>query len=269
MIDVRHGDAMSQMLTIDFESVDLTLFSPPYEDCRTYGIGFSLEGQEWVKWVIKVIDRCVYVTKGLVACVVQGKTRNFRWSATPALLMARLHEGGYNLRVPPIFHRQGIPGSGGPDWFRNDYEYVVCVTRPGRLLWSDVTACGHPPKYPPGGDPTHRTKSGRRVRDSRKGGEVVEQHYTPPVLANPGNVISGKVGGGHMGSPLAHENEAPFPEWLAERFILSFCPPGGTVLDPMCGSGTTLAVAQRLGRNAIGIDIRESQVELTRRRLAG
>lgn len=92
--------------------------------------------------------------------------------------------------------------------------------------------------------------------------------YDPPTLADPGNVLSLKVGGGLMGSDLAHENEAPFPEGLPEFFIRSFCPPAGRVLDPWCGSGTTLAVAERIGRNGVGIDIRESQVELTRKRLA-
>ena len=70
-----------------------------------------------------------------------------------------------------------------------------------------------------------------------------------------------------MGHPLAHENEAPFPETLAEFFVRSFCQPGGLVLDPFCGSGTVLAVAKKHGRQAIGIDIRQSQVDLTRRRL--
>ena len=75
------------------------------------------------------------------------------------------------------------------------------------------------------------------------------------------------VGGGHLGSRLAHESEAPFPEKLAEYFIKTCCPPGGTVLDPWCGSGTTLAVAEKTGRKWIGIDIRESQVELSRERI--
>ncbi len=70
-----------------------------------------------------------------------------------------------------------------------------------------------------------------------------------------------------MGSPLAHENEAPFPESLAEFIIRSFGPEGGTVLDPFCGSGTTLAVAKRLGRKGIGIDVRQSQIDLTMRRI--
>jgi len=72
-----------------------------------------------------------------------------------------------------------------------------------------------------------------------------------------------------MGPSVAHEGEAPFPEDLVEFLIRSFCPPGGTVLDIFCGTGTTLAVAKRYGRNAIGIDIRESQIKLSRRRVAG
>jgi adenine-specific DNA-methyltransferase len=70
-----------------------------------------------------------------------------------------------------------------------------------------------------------------------------------------------------MGDPLCHENEAPFAEYLAEVIIRSFCPPGGIVADMYCGSGTTLAVAVGCGRRAIGCDIRESQVQLTRERL--
>ena len=70
-----------------------------------------------------------------------------------------------------------------------------------------------------------------------------------------------------LGHPIAHENEAPFPEKLAEFFIRSFCPPGGVVLDPFVGSGTTPAVAVMHGRNAIGIDIRQDQIDLSTRRI--
>jgi DNA modification methylase len=73
----------------------------------------------------------------------------------------------------------------------------------------------------------------------------------------------------YLGDCLCHENEAPFPEALAEFFVRSFCPPGGTVLDPFSGSGTTTAVALRHGRRAIGIDVRQSQIDLVAKRLAG
>jgi site-specific DNA-methyltransferase (adenine-specific) len=107
------------------------------------------------------------------------------------------------------------------------------------------------------------------------------------VLANPGNyievdfteteiawheqateAIKVNVGGGLMGHPLAHKNEAPFPQALAEWFIRSFCPPNGIVFDPFSGSGTTVAAALNLGRRAIGLDLRMNQCALGRERVA-
>lgn len=66
-------------------------------------------------------------------------------------------------------------------------------------------------------------------------------------------------------NPGAHF--APFPAALVERCIRCGCPPGGTVLDPFVGSGTTLLVAQQLGRKGIGIDLSPSYCEFARRRL--
>lgn len=278
------GDCLEVMREMPDDSVDLVFTSPPYEAARTYGIGFNLRGQDWVDWAVERYVECCRVSKGLVAWVVEGQTRQFQWSATPALLMADLHRAGVKLRKPPVYKRVGIPGSGGPDWFRNDYEFIVCST-PGKLPWSDNTAMGHPPKWGVGGAMSNRTQDGRR-RNAKTGsrlangrvcdlihtktmpnGEKKQQGYVAPAKANPGNVVECHGGGGHMGSKLAHENEAPFPEKLAEWFILSCCPPGGTVLDPFSGSGTTVAVAERLGRKGIGIDIRESQIDLANRRL--
>jgi DNA modification methylase len=48
---------------------------------------------------------------------------------------------------------------------------------------------------------------------------------------------------------------APYPDELVERCLSAGCSPNGTVLDPFCGSGTTLRVALKSGRNAIGIEL--------------
>jgi hypothetical protein len=359
------GDCLQEMQAMRDGSVDLVFGSPPYEDARLYGdLGFNLKGQDWVDWMVVRFKEMLRISKGLVAMVVEGKTKSFRWSATPALLMADLHRAGVKLRKPLSYHRIGIAGSGGPDWFRNDYEFIVCASN-GKLPWSDNTAMGHPPRWAPGGAMSHRITSGARVNqwghpidsgatvvdeggvvrsqgkrpshvlvngrdqwggtghrsggEGRKkngefkdcdesrvvralrdgvppgtklhtknnGSEMIDQLYTPPVLANPGNcpqrmysaseVVAllqeasdfthHKVGGGVMGSKMAHENEAPFCESLAEWFVRSFCPPGGTVLDPFSGSATTGAVALKHGRQYLGIDCRQSQVELGERRM--
>ena len=61
---------------------------------------------------------------------------------------------------------------------------------------------------------------------------------------------------------------APYPEDLCRIPIISTCPPGGVVLDPFCGTGTTLAVAVGLGRVGIGIDISPEYVAMTKDRIA-
>ncbi len=316
------GDCLQVLEGLKPDSVDLVFGSPPYEDARSYGaLDFSLKGQDWVDWAVPRFEVCLRICRGLVAWVIQGKTRKYGWSCTPALFMADLHRRGIHLRNPPIFHRVGIPGSGGPDWLRSDYEWVVCATKGGRLPWSDNTAMGHPVKHAPGGEMSHRLRSGARVNQwggrvergmpivtkdgarsgghrpshrvvksgymtsaasradtghesmsgtwnedgtiTRKGGSL----YQPLAVANPGNVVSVNTGGGAMGSELASKSVAPFPEKLAAFFVKSFCRPGGIVLDPFSGSGTTAAVAVKTGRDFIAVDFDPRMMKLTRERV--
>ena len=61
-------------------------------------------------------------------------------------------------------------------------------------------------------------------------------------------------------------HEAEFPEELARRVIRLYSPPGGVVLDPFVGSGTTTSVAKSLGRRWLGIDADENAVRVARNR---
>jgi DNA modification methylase len=67
--------------------------------------------------------------------------------------------------------------------------------------------------------------------------------------------------------PFPGAHFATFPPKLIEPCVLAGCPEGGTVLDPFAGSGTTLMVAERLGRDSIGIELSPEYVELARSRI--
>lgn len=69
---------------------------------------------------------------------------------------------------------------------------------------------------------------------------------------------------------MAHERvgwPTQKPLALLEMLVGACCPPGGTVLDPCCGSGTTLVASAKLGRAAIGFDIAPEAVEISHVRI--
>jgi DNA modification methylase len=60
---------------------------------------------------------------------------------------------------------------------------------------------------------------------------------------------------------------APFPAELATRLVRMFSFVGDTVLDPFCGSGTTMVAAFRTGRNSIGVEIDQEYCRMAARYL--
>lgn len=69
--------------------------------------------------------------------------------------------------------------------------------------------------------------------------------------------------------PYKGAHYATFPPDLIKPMILAGCPPGGIVLDPFAGSGTTVMVAIQLGREGIGLDLSASYLhEQAKKRIA-
>jgi hypothetical protein len=346
----EQGDCLPWLKQLPDRAVSLVFFSPPYEDARTYGIGFKHKAQGWVDWLRLIIVECCRVSSGLVCVNMSAKVEGGSYSAAVEWLVADLTRLDGVVCGPSPYSwvksedfddapGNGTPGSGGPRYQRRDWEPIYTFCLPDRLplAWSDNTAFGRPPKYQAGGAPSHRRKDGTRAHErgpepSRrsngdmkrvnrgligdkkidggrrtgtkirtiahqnfggedgmvKGGHAREivappipepfMGYDPPPISNPGNVLSDAimaadvlrvpVGGGKLGCPIAHEGEAPMALGVAERFVCWFAPPESIVLDPFTGTGTTAHASLVHGRRFIGIDLRESQVELTTKRMA-
>jgi site-specific DNA-methyltransferase (cytosine-N4-specific) len=152
------------------------------------------------------------------------------------------------------------------DKFRPASERIVFAVKEGRY-WFDLDATRRPGKYGTegkvGGGVPRRGTFPRSSGDKgdNGGGRAMRTGVDNPLGVPPldwWEVATAPYRGSHF---------ATFPPDLIVRPIVAGCKPGGTVLDPFAGSGTTLAVATGHGRNAIGIDLDERNADLARERV--
>jgi hypothetical protein len=108
-----------------------------------------------------------------------------------------------------------------------------------------------------------------RRRGGRYGGKYAAEQATVEPGAGRGNLVP--LGHAHTAAhpkgrnpgdvwtiatrPYRGSHVAPFPLDLPLRAIAAGCPPGGVVLDPFSGAGTTGLAAIQLGRRYVGVDI--------------
>jgi site-specific DNA-methyltransferase (adenine-specific) len=90
--------------------------------------------------------------------------------------------------------------------------------------------------------------SGRAQELQRKGFYILRYHPKGSKPADVWNIIPEDTQG-------RSDHFAPYPLELCRIPILATCPPEGIVLDPFCGTGTTMLAAMSLGRRSVGIDI--------------
>lgn len=256
------SDATAFMNSLPAKSVDLVIGSPPYpKKGERYGEvngipRCDIEG--WIDFMFEVTQASLRVCHGDVFWVVNNAMHKRAYHPAVEGLVWKCYQAGITLDRPAIWQKNALHSR--DDYLENSWEYILAFRGyPGPRQYFDWERIGTEKKYSNGGDFNQRDSKGVR----RKGGT-----YPKGKLARPRDVIYVTVGGGHMGSKLAHENEAPYPEKLVERFIPVFCPPDGIVADPFLGSGTTAKVAMAHGRRFVGCDLRECQVDLTQRRIA-
>jgi DNA modification methylase len=129
---------------------------------------------------------------------------------------------------------------------------------------------GRPPEQRHGGKPrTAGNKTHKYVSEYE--GSPSEEHRTKAGLLKISDVpweMRNKRSVWEIATaPFPDAHFATFPPALVEPCIKAGCPPGGVVLDPFLGSGTTALVANRLGRSAIGIELNPDYAAMAQQRL--
>lgn len=102
--------------------------------------------------------------------------------------------------------------------------------------------------------------SGRAKELEAKGFYFLKYHPDGAKLGDVWDIIPEDTQGRKM-------HFAAYPTDLCRTPILTTCPPDGLVLDPFCGTGTTMAVAFESGRKSVGIDISQSYIDYAEERI--
>lgn len=175
------------------------------------------------------------------------------------------------------FQQQYVPYT--EEYIKERYKYKDEKT--GRLYWRNtMTAAGPGPARsfrgvimePPTGthwrfsqEEINRMENEGRIYYSPSGMPYVKSYLDErkgrPVQSMWTDIVMSKSGKERLGYPTQK------PEALLERIIKASSNKGDLVLDPFCGCGTTIAVAERLHRRWIGIDVTHLAITLMERRL--
>lgn len=181
-----------------------------------------------------------------------------------------LQADGWWLRNAVVWHKTNAPPSSITDRLSCRYEMVFLLANAERYQFN-LDAVREPYTTSTLRRMATANRAVRRLTASRAdagrlGVRLPPQPELRPFLhgsgKNPGDVWSIS----HPSSRADHH--AIFPEDLARRAILAGSAEDDLVLDPFCGTGTSLVVAKTLGRRCIGIDLHPRFVKLARRRLS-
>ena len=271
-VTLWHGDSLAVLRELPDASVNCCVTSPPYFGLRAYSddereIGREQTPTEFVDhlaeiftevWRVLADDGVLWLNIGDTWYSGRGnpgpsgfdkKNRNRRgwqravdvpgqpWGRTKSLLgipwrlAFALMGDGWTLRQEVIWAKRNSTPDPAADRPGRAHEQVFMLTKKPHY-WFDAKA----------------------IQEGTDAGETGR---------HPRSVWSAST------QPFPGDHPATMPPDIAEKCILSSCKPGGIVLDPFSGSGTTGMVAAQHGRRYVGIDLSAEYLDLSlRTRLA-
>lgn len=232
-------------------SVDVMVTSPPYDSIRDYN-GFNFNLHETGKQVFRVLKE-----GGIGVVVIQDQTKNFGKSLTSFKTIIDWCDNiGFKLFECVIYRKHGAEGAWWTKRFRVDHEYMPIFLKGERPQYFDKVPLKIPSKHAG----KVMTGSGARRTDGSTS-TLVTRQINPTKCR--GTIWNYLMAGDK--DPVKRKHPAPFPDQIPHDFIQCFCPPGGIVLDPFIGSGSTAVTAKKLGRNYVGFEISEEYCDIAKK----
>lgn len=305
-VTLHQGDALDVARTLPAGAADCIVTSPPYYGLRDYGTagqyGLEATPADYVDTMralftelrrVLADDGTLWLNIGDSYSTYAGNrgqsatgfSKNGPMPAAPSgaglsgdrpaknmlgipwRLALALQDDGWILRNAIVWNKPNAMPESVRDRLAGRYEHVFLFSKSPRY-WFDLDPIREDQS------PVSIARAQRADMRSKPGWADAYMGNPPTGLArqserdtsigrNPGDVWSIAT------RPFSGAHFATFPIELPRRCIAAGCKPGGTVLDPFNGSGTTGQAAQQLGRRYVGIDISAEYLQLTMRERLG
>jgi len=298
-IRILVGDVRERLKELPDESVHCCVTSPPYFGLRDYGvagqIGLETTPDAYIAELVAVFaevrrvlrkDGTLWLNLGDSYAanrgyqVSQSKHQAHDYGTSnaskvpdgfkqkdllmvPARVALALQADGWWLRSDIIWHKPNPMPESVTDRPTSAHEHIFLLAK-SQTYYFDADAVKEPDVA------GHKSGNGYARVDTKNvgvrlsyGGRGQEEQWEPGGGRNIRNVWTIAT------QPYSGAHFATFPPALIEPCIKAGCPIGGTVLDPFGGAGTTGLVADRLGRDAILIELNPDYAEIARKRISG
>ena len=237
------GDALSALADVaPTGSVDLIFADPPYNIGKSFANDSWRDENDYVAWCVQWLDACFKLLKPTGTMYLMCSTQYM-----PFLDVHVRNKLKILSRITWHYDSSGVQAK---RYFGSMYEPILhCVADSTKYTFNsdDILV-------------EARTGAERKLIDYRK---AIPQPYNTKKV--PGNVwYFPRV---RYRMPEYEEHPSQKPESLLERIVRASSNPGDVVLDPFAGTFTTAAVAKRLGRRSISVELAEEYVRVGLRRL--
>lgn len=301
------GEAILSLRRIPSESVDCVVTSPPYWGLRDYGVegqlGIEADFRHYINRLCDTFDEVKRVLKKTGTCWVNlgdtystqssklkrghitlrpnnvtEHTHSFASSFShhvlprkcllqiPGRFAVEMINRGWTLRNEIVWHKPNCMPESVKDRFTVDFEKIFFFVKSRQYYFRQQF------------EPLRATE--RLARRSFNPLALRKRIYGEGTAStiNPRTIEASRSRTLRLGRnkrcvwqisarPYRGDHFAVYPQQLIETPIKAGCPPGGIVLDPFMGSGTTAVAAKSLGRRFIGIELNRRYVRMAKKRL--
>lgn len=252
----EQGDAATVMRSIEDESIDCIVTTPPYWRRRTQGTESitATSADVFIEELLQTMAQAWRVLKpkgSLWLNMGDDTTDGFVQGIPWRVVLAMIDQQGWHLVNEVVWNKITTSPQGSHDHLRKVHEFMFHLVKESDFYYNDEEL---------------RHTYALIVRNDDKSKNLKKTSKAKKKYLKKDNV-QGMVPGdvwtiGVQRSGIAHYCVAP--DTLYRLPIIATCPRGGLLLDPYCGTGTSCRIAYELNRRSIGIDINKKYIDQAR-----